>query len=83
MSEELQNLMERVSRLTAEQRRELMEFVEGLERPAETYAANDSSKLVWEIVAELTADVPQEVWRELPCDGSLNVDHYLYGAPKR
>jgi excisionase family DNA binding protein len=35
-----------------------------------------------EILADVTRDIPREVWDELPPDASLNVDHYLYGAPK-
>lgn len=29
------------------------------------------------------ADVPQEVWDELPDDVSYQRDHYIYGTPKR
>jgi len=38
---------------------------------------------VWEIVAEADADLPPDTWDNVPIDGSVNVDHYLYGAPKR
>ncbi|MGH9948242.1 MAG: hypothetical protein ACRD6X_13740 [Pyrinomonadaceae bacterium] len=27
--------------------------------------------------------IPDEVWREIPSDGSVNHDHYLYGSKKR
>ncbi len=29
------------------------------------------------------ADMPDEVWKNIPRDGSENLDHYLYGAPKK
>lgn len=29
-----------------------------------------------------TRDVPEEAWKDLPPDFSINLDHYLYGAPK-
>ena len=35
-----------------------------------------------ERVKEIQAQVPAEEWDRLPHDGSINHDHYLYGAPK-
>jgi hypothetical protein len=40
-------------------------------------------KTIWEEIREISADVPDEVWERLPRDGAVNVDHYLYGAPKK
>jgi hypothetical protein len=40
-------------------------------------------KTPWEIAAKLMADVPEEAWDNVPSDLSINVDHYLYGAPKQ
>jgi hypothetical protein len=36
-----------------------------------------------EIAAELLADVPEEVFAQLPTDGAAQHDHYIYGTPKR
>jgi len=38
---------------------------------------------IWERIAALTADAPPEELAKLPPDGAANIDHYLYGAPKR
>lgn len=38
---------------------------------------------MWEVVEEVNADLPADTWDNVPTDGSLNLDHYLYGAPKR
>jgi hypothetical protein len=35
-----------------------------------------------EQVKAIQAQVPPEEWDKLPHDGSINHDHYLYGAPK-
>ncbi|NJO43024.1 MAG: hypothetical protein HC769_16940 [Cyanobacteria bacterium CRU_2_1] len=35
-----------------------------------------------ERVKEIQAQVPAEEWDKLPHDGSINHDHYLYGASK-
>ncbi|HEV3079205.1 MAG TPA: AbrB/MazE/SpoVT family DNA-binding domain-containing protein [Gemmataceae bacterium] len=37
----------------------------------------------WERIAALTADAPPEELEKLPSDGAAQVDHYLYGHPKR
>jgi hypothetical protein len=38
---------------------------------------------IWEVIAENMKDVPQEDLALLPRDGASQIDHYLYGAPKR
>ena len=59
------------------------------------YADGDTPsyrKIAPEVWAEMTieekiraivADVPQEVWDEVPDDLSYQHDHYIYGTPKR
>jgi hypothetical protein len=38
---------------------------------------------VWERIAALAAALPEETIAGLPADGASQLDHYLYGAPKR
>jgi len=38
---------------------------------------------IWEVIADNTKDVPPEEYENLPQDGASQVDHYLYGHPKR
>ncbi len=38
---------------------------------------------IQEELAELAKQVPPEDWAKLPADLSDNLDHYLYGTPKR
>ncbi|MBM4039736.1 MAG: hypothetical protein FJ290_14605 [Planctomycetes bacterium] len=40
-------------------------------------------KPIWEVIDEIMAKVPEEELRKLPTDGAKNVEHYLYGAPKK
>ena len=42
-----------------------------------------SASPVEDRIAEIMGDVPPEVWDRVPTDGSAQVDHYLYGTPKR
>jgi len=38
---------------------------------------------IWEVITEVMKDVPDEVFDRLPKDGASQVDHYIYGLPKR
>ena len=38
---------------------------------------------IWEVVEEVNAGLPADTWENVPTDGSINLDHYLYGAPKQ
>jgi hypothetical protein len=38
---------------------------------------------IWEVIGEIMKDVPDEVFERLPKDGASQVDHYIYGHPKR
>ena len=55
-----------------------------LERWRRTRAASITrSKPIWKVAEELLAGVPETDLRKLPSDGARQLDHYLYGAPKR
>lgn len=72
-----QTIFEKVKVLPTERQDEVLRFVERL--AMETH----STRPIWEEIREIVKDVPDEIWEQLPRDGSLNVDHYLYGAPKK
>ncbi len=38
---------------------------------------------IWERIAARAAQTPQEEVDKLPADGAAQIDHYLYGHPKR
>jgi antitoxin component of MazEF toxin-antitoxin module len=38
---------------------------------------------IWEEIIALTADIPPEELDKPPVDGAAQLDHYLYGHPKR
>src|SRR5438094_8343161 len=38
---------------------------------------------IWQVAAEIMRDVPDEELQRLPTDLAENLDHYLYGAPKK
>jgi hypothetical protein len=46
-------------------------------------AISSEERPIWEVITEIVRDVPDEVFDRLPKDGASEVDHYLYGLPKR
>jgi hypothetical protein len=42
-----------------------------------------SRKPLSEVIGEIWADMPADVRAKLPRDGASQVDHYVYGLPKR
>ena len=38
---------------------------------------------IWEVILDHAKAIPSEAFEKLPKDGASQVDHYLYGHPKR
>ena len=38
---------------------------------------------IWQVAAEIAGQVSDEDWAKVPRDLARNVDHYLYGTPKK
>lgn len=72
-----QAVIERLALLSPDQQKEALAFIEGL---AEKKTPRPK---LWEMMQECIKDVPPEDWDDVPTDGGLNHDHYLYGSPKR
>jgi hypothetical protein len=51
--------------------------------PAIAEAASQPSTPIWEAFESFADSLPESVAAALPTDGAAQVDHYLYGAPKR
>jgi hypothetical protein len=50
---------------------------------APTASPQEAPKPIWEIFEEASRDIPDEVLARLPTDLAAQVDHYVYGLPKR
>ncbi len=74
MSAVEEEIIERVHALPPDRQEEVLRFVERL---------TPSRKPLLEEVREIYQDMPNAEWEKLPRDGSENLDHYLYGAPKK
>jgi hypothetical protein len=72
-----QAVIEKLALLSLEKQQRVLAFTEELaqiEQPRQT---------LWQMMQDCIKDVPLEAFDELPTDGGLNLDHYLYGAPKK
>ncbi len=78
-TEVAQTIFEKVKILPIEQQQQVLEMVE--QKLHENQSEN--SRPIWEIITEISSRIPLEEWEKLPSDGSINHDHYLYGAPKK
>ena len=80
-----EKVIEKLRGLREHQQAEVLKFVEDLAE-LETKADNGhpvERVAIWDKIEEIMRDVPDEVLASIPTDGSINVDHYLYGAPKK
>jgi hypothetical protein len=80
-----EQVMEKLRVLPEHQQAEVLKFVEDL---ADLEARDDNGHstervAIWDKIEAIMRDVPDEVLASIPTDGSINVDHYLYGAPKK
>jgi hypothetical protein len=46
-------------------------------------APQEAPKPIWEIFEEASRDIPEDVLARVPTDLAAQVDHYIYGLPKR
>ncbi|MFN0119157.1 MAG: hypothetical protein ACKV2V_01495 [Blastocatellia bacterium] len=75
-----EDVLESLKSLTPEQQQEVLEFVNKLRARR---AESSSGLHIWDVIAGISGQLPEEDWRKLPADGAVQHDHYLYGAPKR
>ena len=73
-----EEILERLRALPVAKQEEVLKFTESLAKD------NQPKRMsIFEEVDQIVERVSPEAWDEVPSDGSINVDHYLYGAPKR
>ena len=89
MTELLAKALDRVQDLPEDEQdrvaRLILDEVEafGKENGEEDGEEEAQHKPISEVIQDITKEVPDEVWETLPKDGAAEIDHYLYGSPKR
>lgn len=51
--------------------------------PEREVAEAAAERPIWEVIAEYVREIPEDELDRIPHDGSVNHDHYLYGAPRK
>ena len=74
-----QTIQEQIRVLSEDEMRQVLNFVNDLQKEEKVLQAKPISA----IFEELSKEVSLDEWNELPSDGAENHDHYLYGAPKK
>ena len=78
MSLDLQYAIQKQARTLSEDgMRQVLNFMNHLQKKEK------SPETLGDLIDECFKDVPPEVMDKLPEDASANLDHYLYGAPKK
>ena len=75
-------ILEKIQALPDEKQQEVLALVEEMLKQRQVPQPRES-RPIWEIITELSSEIPMEEWAKLPTDGAEQHDHYLYGSPKR
>ena len=76
-------LIDKVRALPPDKQREALRLLDSLAMDPGSEGTTADRRSIWEVVDEINARLPADTWENIPTDGSINLDHYLYGAPKK
>jgi len=76
-------LIDKVRALPPDKQQEALRLLDTLATGASSEGTGMDRRPVWEVVNEINAGLPADTWENVPTDGSINLDHYLYGAQKQ
>lgn len=76
-----------IQKLTPEEQKELRDALEVAvsvrpKKPGTRGDFDPAAKPIWKVAEEIGRCIPSADWEKVPKDGSVNLDHYLYGHPK-
>jgi hypothetical protein len=77
-----EQLINKVRALPANKQQEALRLLDSLATAATSETHGIVRKPVCQVIDEINAGLPSDTWENVPTDGSINLDHYLYGAPK-
>ena len=77
-----QSILEKLQALPDKKQEEVLALVDQMLKEGQPQAP-ENVRPIWEIIEEIAESAPPGTWDNVPTDGSVNHDHYLYGAPKQ
>lgn len=78
-----QSILEKLQALPDQKQQEVLALVDEMLKESHEPAPRENVRPIWEIISEISGQAPPGTWDDVPSDGSVNHDHYLYGAPKK
>ena len=76
-------LIDKVRALAPDKQQEALRLLDTLATSPSSEGTGVDRRPIWEVVDEINAGLPADTWENVPTNGSINLDHYVYGAPKR
>jgi hypothetical protein len=76
------SILEKLQALPEKKQEEVLALVEQMLKEGQPQT-RENVRPIWEIFEEIASAAPPGTWDDVPTDGSVNHDHYLYGAPKQ
>ncbi len=80
MSATLEAVWQEALKLPPDEQRELRKR---LSSEIQASLVDDRETPLWDEIDEIIQGAPPGTWDNVPTDGSINTDHYLYGATKK
>lgn len=77
-----QAILEKLQALPDKKQEEVLALVDQMLKEGQPQTPGNV-RPIWEIIEEIANNAPAGTWDDVPTDGSVNHDHYLYGAPKQ
>ena len=78
-----QTILEKIQTLPDNKQQEVLALVDEMLKENQELRSRRNVRPIWEIIEEISREAPPGTWDNVPTDGSVNHDHYLYGAPKQ
>ena len=76
-------LIDKVRALPPDKQQEAQRLLDTLATSPSSEGTGVDRRPIWEVVDEINAGLPADTWENVPTNGSIDLDHYVYGAPKR